>query len=189
MSRVCLMKSGDSSLKKLLAEQKKLSKTGSGKSLKTRKTKPPTMAQVYAAQLPRTLKMVQNENALELFIPGQLPGMNEVVESSKSCRGKSNQYARDKKAIGDWIRIYLSQGKLPQFKECKIGFHWVEPDKKRDPDNISAGGKKFILDALVSIGVIPTDSHRCIKGFTGDDYSFDKSNPGSWVRIVPVEAA
>lgn len=46
-----------------------------------------------------------------------------------------------------------------------VRFEWHERTKKRDADNI-ASAKKFILDALVKMKVIPDDSRKYVKGFT-----------------------
>ena len=46
-----------------------------------------------------------------------------------------------------------------------VRFEWHERTKKRDADNI-ASAKKFILDALVNMRVLPDDSRKYVKGFT-----------------------
>lgn len=46
-----------------------------------------------------------------------------------------------------------------------LRFEWHERTKKRDADNI-ASAKKFILDALVKMRVLPDDSRKFVKGFT-----------------------
>ena len=45
-----------------------------------------------------------------------------------------------------------------------VRFEWHEKTKKRDADNI-ASAKKFILDALVKMKVLPDDSRKYVKGF------------------------
>jgi Holliday junction resolvase RusA-like endonuclease len=45
-----------------------------------------------------------------------------------------------------------------------VRFEWHERTKKRDADNI-ASAKKFILDALVKMRVLPDDSRKYVKGF------------------------
>ena len=75
---------------------------------------------------------------------------------------------------------------IPKLRACRIGFDWIEPDKRRDMDNISAG-KKFILDALVWAGVIADDSWKCVKGFMPESFRVIKDNPGVWVYIKEVE--
>ena len=71
---------------------------------------------------------------------------------------------------------------IPRLRACRIGFDWIEPDKRRDMDNISAG-KKFILDALVWAGVLQDDSWKCVVGFMPESFRVIKDNPGVWVYI------
>ena len=59
-------------------------------------------------------------------------------------------------------------------------FLWLEKNRKRDLDNI-AFAKKFILDALVRKGVLPTDNQSVVKGFTDNFDISDKS--GVLVKI------
>lgn len=47
-----------------------------------------------------------------------------------------------------------------------ISFDWHETTMRRDPDNISGGGRKIILDALVFAKVIPDDGPKYVAGFT-----------------------
>lgn len=121
----------------------------------------------------------------EIFLPARLPGFNEAIASSKVGRGKFNRYAREKEQIQQWICGVLSGCKIPRFKKCRIGFTWIEPDRRRDIDNISAG-KKYILDALVSLGVLPDDSWKHVKGFLPENFEADKNNWGVKVEIREV---
>jgi len=53
-----------------------------------------------------------------------------------------------------------------------LGFWWFEPDRHRDPDGVSGGGRKLILDGLVGAGVLPTDSSKHIERFRGDEFRY-----------------
>lgn len=115
-----------------------------------------------------------------LVIEGRLPNLNDYT---KACRG--NKYAGAKmkeeseRVISAHIRQQL-QGVA--FKgTVKLAFRWYEPDRRRDLDNICFA-KKFILDALVSNGIIETDSWRGVVGFT-DEFFIDKKNPRIEVEI------
>jgi hypothetical protein len=44
---------------------------------------------------------------------------------------------------------------------------YVEPNRKRDPDNIVAGGTKLLLDSLVGAGVLRGDGWSDNLGFIG----------------------
>ena len=130
-------------------------------------------------------EVTQLPGFLEIFLPVRLPGFNEAIASSKAGRGRFNRYAREKELIQNWICQELKAFKLPRFKESWIGFTWIEPDKRRDMDNISAG-KKYILDALVSLGVLKDDSWKHVKGFLPESFVADKNNWGVIVRIEGV---
>lgn len=130
-------------------------------------------------------EVTQLPGFLEIFLPVRLPGFNEAIASSKAGRGRFNRYAREKEQIQEWICGSLREFKIPRFSKCKIGFTWIEPDRRRDIDNISAG-KKYILDALVELGVLPDDSWKHVKGFLPESFEADKNNWGVIVRIEGV---
>lgn len=121
----------------------------------------------------------------EFFIPGRLPGLNEMIGAAKRGRGKQNAYAREKKAIEQYIISTIHAEKIPFFHRCKIGFTWIEPNRRRDIDNISVG-KKYILDALVKAGVLHDDNWNHVKGFLDENFLCDKKKPGVMVRIEEV---
>ena len=99
------------------------------------------------------------------FIPGTLPSLNEIIAASKSGHGKYNAYARMKNEMMDRIGLFIIQAHLKPVKEAYIEFQWHELTKKRDPDNIAAGGRKFILDALVKAGILKNDGWAQIPYF------------------------
>ena len=70
--------------------------------------------------------------------------------------------------------LYYYLRKLPQFKKpIKLHFTWIEKNKRRDLDNISAVGKKFILDTLQLCGKLKNDNLNYVVGFT-DDVMFEE---------------
>lgn len=96
-----------------------------------------------------------------------------------ACRSNAYQGGRFKsdveRVIGWGIRRGLTSKTLHKVSGAvKVRFEWHESTKKRDPDNI-VFAKKFILDALVSMRVLPNDSRRYIKGFT-DEVIDDKAD-------------
>jgi Holliday junction resolvase RusA-like endonuclease len=122
----------------------------------------------------------------EFFIPGRLPGLNEIISSVKIRKGRNSRYEREKREITFFLCRIIQAEKVSKFKKCRIGFRWVEPDRKRDIDNISAG-KKYILDALVWAGVIADDSWKCVRGFLHEEFVCDHRNPGVWVRLEEID--
>lgn len=64
-----------------------------------------------------------------------------------------------------------------------VRFEWHERTKKRDADNI-ASAKKFILDALVKMGVLADDSRKYVKGFY--DYIIDDKEDFVVVELLEL---
>lgn len=82
--------------------------------------------------------------------------------------------------------LYYYLCKLPVFtKPIKIHFTWIEKNKRRDLDNISAVGKKFILDTLQMCGKLKNDNLNYVVGFS-DQVEFDKYY-GIIIEIEEVE--
>lgn len=105
-----------------------------------------------------------------LWIPFKLPGMNEIVGSSKASgvyhykahlngvpdgkRGRG-KYGRVKRGLEDAI-ILIAKTSIRPVKLARFSFLWVEADRRRDPDNIHAGAK-IVFDALIRARIIPGD--------------------------------
>lgn len=107
---------------------------------------------------------------MRVEIPAKLPSLNEYV---RACRSNAYAGAKMKKVYQEIISWYLM--KMPKInKPIYIHFHWIEANKMRDLDNI-AFGKKFILDAMQEMGIIPNDNQKYIKGFT-DTFEYAKQN-------------
>ena len=115
-----------------------------------------------------------------LVIEGTLCGLNEYT---KACRGNKYAGAGMKKDMERIISLYINQ-QLNGVRfdgTVELSFRWYEPTKKRDLDNICFA-KKFILDALVSNGIIVADGWRGVRGFT-DTFFVDANNPRIEVDI------
>ncbi len=119
------------------------------------------------------------------FVPGPLPGMNEIIKASKSRYGKSFAYSLMKrrwtKAVADSILMY-AQGNVPKFDCVQVVFKWAEKNKRRDPDNVSAG-RKFVLDGMVKAGLIPNDNWRHVHSWD-DHFLVYTPKPGVYVSVV-----
>lgn len=63
-------------------------------------------------------------------------------------------------------------------------FEWHIPDMRKDPDNISAFGRKVIFDALQVAGVLPRDSLKYVIG-TADTYVVD-TEPHVLIHRFPL---
>lgn len=122
----------------------------------------------------------------KFVIEGRLWGLNDHVNACKSKYGQaiSSRYKRETEGLIGWcIKKYLGSWKTD--KMIYLKYKWIEPNTRRDLDNI-AFAKKFIQDALVKQGVINNDGWKNILGFS-DDFGIDKDNPRIEVEIIEVE--
>lgn len=117
----------------------------------------------------------------ELWVPGPLPGMNEVIAAAKGSGGRGRAYAAMKADWTDRIFWLAKAAKLQPVGPVVFEFTWFEATRKRDPDNVSAA-KKFILDGLVKAGVLQGDGWAHVIGFS--DRWFTGVSPGCRVYIT-----
>ncbi len=118
------------------------------------------------------------------FIPGRLPGMNEIIDEARGNKFASAvQKTKYTKLIVDVVRLtFRNYGAYNLMDKVWISFTWVEKDKRRDPDNLVAG-KKFIMDGLVRSGLLENDGWNQIAGFTD---TWKVGEPGVWVEVKEV---
>lgn len=116
-----------------------------------------------------------------ITLPFQLPGLNEYVNAERSNRHTA---AKMKKDWEGRIALFLRTQCREQFeKPVKLHFIWVEPNRRRDKDNI-AWAKKLILDTLVREGILAGDGWAHVEGFRDE---FLVGNPGVIITIREVE--
>ena len=128
--------------------------------------------------------MTSDGEAWAFCIRGTLPGLNEYTAA---CRTSWPTGAKCKKDAENIVRIYARNHRPPTFDgPVFVRFAWHEPNLRRDYDNV-ASAKKFIFDALVSLGVLPGDSPRYVTGFA-DKFYLDKANPRIVVTIERTAA-
>lgn len=118
-------------------------------------------------------------------IQGRLWSINEIIAIAQRNRFAYGKRKKDEmqKCAYDIIR----QGISPITRPCQMSFKWIEPNKKRDLDNISSGGRKVILDALVTLRKIPNDTREWITGFKDDFTEVSKENPRIEVEITEIK--
>lgn len=114
------------------------------------------------------------EKKMLLIIEGRLDNLNDYT---KACRTDPRAGNRMKRKNEELITGYIMQQlRGVQFDgRVYLNFRWVEANRNRDLDNVCFA-KKFILDALVSSGVIETDGWRGVSGFT-DEFDVDPERP------------
>lgn len=97
---------------------------------------------------------------MTIEIPLKLPSFNQYIDACRVNRFAGAKMKKDTQTKIEWFLIGRPKITKPVF----IEFHWVEENKRRDIDNVSYG-KKFILDALQEMGILPNDNQRYVKGF------------------------
>lgn len=123
---------------------------------------------------------------VKLVIPGRLDDLNRYTRACRSNPHAGAEMKKDNEAVcAACIRQQLTDVKLTGM--ASIRFIWLEKDNRRDPDNVSAFGRKVILDALVRCGVLVDDSRKYIHDFT-DIFTTDKNDPRIEVTIWEEEA-
>lgn len=116
-----------------------------------------------------------------LVIPGTLNNLNDYIAAERTNRHKGAKMKADN---GNIVSVAIRQRmrdvriEKPVFME----YTWVEPNRRRDLDNISSFGRKVIQDALVKTGVLKDDGWKYVVGFS-DKFEVDKSDPRIEVRI------
>lgn len=118
-------------------------------------------------------------------IPGILPGLNEYINAERGRAGRYAAAAMKKQAehiIGWAIKSQLKRVRIT--RPVIIRYLWVEPNRKRDKDNI-AFAKKFIQDSLVKTGVLDGDGWKHIEKFY-DNFAVDPKNPRIVVEIEEI---
>lgn len=114
------------------------------------------------------------------IIHGRLHGMNEIIAACRKNRYVGAKEKREQQAIclhairEHWVRPVQSY-------PVTVSIEWIEPNSKRDPDNISAA-KKFIFDALQDAGVLRNDSMKEL-GEIRESFAVDAASPRVRVTI------
>lgn len=121
-----------------------------------------------------------------LVIRTAMPGLNEIIEAAKGAGGKGYRYAKLKR---EWtatiVALCRSQKLRPMKGPVYFQFVWWEINRRRDPDNIAAGGRKLILDGLVAAGVLEGDRRQHIAEWT--DIFLDAQTGHGRVAVLMTE--
>jgi Holliday junction resolvase RusA-like endonuclease len=114
---------------------------------------------------------------INFTIPGELPGLNEIIEAAKRCR---YTYA-DMKEIFTTQICWIVKGKPKTKNPVIVKITWFAKSMRRDPDNVMAG-QKFIMDALVKMGIIHNDTWMYVKEIK-HHFAVSRKNPRVQVEI------
>lgn len=124
-----------------------------------------------------------------LCIAGRMPGLNEMIEAAKGTGGRGLKYSTMKKQWTNACALAARARRIPHMDRIFLRFRWTEPapskhSKVRDPDNVAAG-RKFVLDGLVSAGILDDDKLAQVAGW---EDSFAVGGSGS-VEVTILEAS
>lgn len=117
----------------------------------------------------------------KFVIKGNLESWNQIIAASKSHWSKYASY-KHKNTFN--VALIIKSQKLKPVKKypIKLNFLWFVKDRRTDPDNLSSGGRKVIMDSLKVAQIIIDDGFKYIAGFT-DEFYLDKNNPRIEVSI------
>jgi len=121
-----------------------------------------------------------------LFVPEILPGFNEMMEArakSTYCGTRRfDRYQQMKKKAEKTVAECIMAARLKPVKRAYFIFTWIEQNRKRDPDNIAVA-RKFILDALVTKGILENDGWKQVAGWH-DSFVVKKGRQKTGVNIT-----
>jgi hypothetical protein len=127
-----------------------------------------------------------------LWIPGPLPGMNEIIEARMTMFGRvnpakpwarPNAYSKMKK---DWcakIGAVIKESRHEAYPPGHVNLFCFERDNRRDFDNVTGGATKIVLDSLVEHKLLSGDGRRVVLG-VGGWVDVDKAAPGVAVIVT-----
>jgi len=128
--------------------------------------------------------VIPRHEAVSFAVHGTLPGLNEYVDANRRHRQCG---AAMKKSAETIVMQYIRVARVqPIAGPVFVTFAWHEPDRRRDVDNV-AFAKKFILDALVTAGILEGDGRKHVVGFS-DKFPIDRRDPRVVVTIERTPA-
>lgn len=112
-------------------------------------------------------------------IEGRFPSLGDYVAAERRGRlaGASMRRREAERA-----RLAAAAAGVPAFSgRVTVRLLWVEPSRRRDPDEI-AFAKKFVLDGMVAAGVIEGDGQSRVVGLQ-DTFAVDPARPRVVVEV------
>lgn len=121
---------------------------------------------------------------VKFTIRGSLPGLNDYIAAERSSRYQAASMKKQCETIV--MHAARSLGKWQPEGPVYMVYHWYEPNRRRDKDNVSGFGRKVIQDALVRAKILRNDGWNDVEGFS-DEFEVDKRNPRIVVEITEVD--
>ena len=121
----------------------------------------------------------------EFTIPGELPGLNEIIDMAKQKWSYKDLKAAETERVA-WEMIRQGVRNIPQYtRPVTVTITWYCPNKRKDKDNVMAGCK-FIFDAMQVVGLIKNDGWNQVAGIV-PRFEVDPENPRIEVIIEEVK--
>lgn len=128
---------------------------------------------------------MQVKQKASFTISGRLTSLNEYTLQTRANKYAGARIKKENEAkVKQAALCSQSMNSANISGKVHITFKWYEKNRRRDLDNI-AFAKKFIQDALVSLGYLQGDGWQHIVSFT-DEFFIDKENPRIEVFISEV---
>ncbi len=118
-------------------------------------------------------------------IAGRLCGLNDLIAAERSNKYKGAAMKRDAQ---NWVMLEArKQLHGVRFaRPVRLSYLFVEPNRRRDHDNVSGFAHKVVQDALVACGVLADDGWDEVVGYV-DTFAVDRKRPRIEVTIEEVE--
>lgn len=114
---------------------------------------------------------MKDETPLKLVVPGEFPGMNEIVDARRITKGKWNAYTDLKRQYDAKVVLFAQMAKFPKVTSPKhFVYHIFAADRRRDPSNILMGAAKFIEDGLQEAELLDNDGWGQVLSIRGRFY-------------------
>lgn len=144
-----------------------------------RQRTPAHTVRTCGASLPRACA----GDTVEIWIPRRAPNLNDLIRAHAQ---HPHVYDRIKKGWAETVAVCARSPRRTLAGRVAVRFELVEPNERRDPDNIASGAAKLILDGLVKAGVLEGDGWAHIAGLS---FSWRVGGePGVRVILTPVDA-
>lgn len=114
----------------------------------------------------------------KFVIEGELTDLNTHLGAANTNRYIANSIKQDETDRVGWACKSIG----PITEPVRLKFTWYCKNKRKDPDNI-VFAKKYILDGLVSVGVLENDGWNQIIGWD-EEWFVDKENPRVEVELI-----
>lgn len=117
-----------------------------------------------------------------LWVPGPLPGLNEIINAkgNRLGRGGLSEWNKMKKLWHGRVASMAIQQKIQRIESAHFYYTFVEPNRRRDPSNVMAGAIKIIEDGLQHAGLLAGDGWKNVLSI-GALWECDDRAPG--VRV------